>query len=93
MAYRQILNMFGRKSLLKPVHVPDFDLMVGDAENLSSQPIILYEQAMPKQTYNALPNLSEMTYEEVQQDLASGKLSIDDFFLNTSTIQDAIVSE
>lgn len=80
--YRQFLNKQGAKALLKSPDIPDFHLMVGEAEDLSSKPIMIYENVMPKQVAKYLPRMEDMSYEEVQQNLASGKLTIDDFFSN-----------
>lgn len=93
MGYRNVLNAFGRKALINPVQIPDYRLMIGGAETLAPQSIIMYEQALPKQMVSTLPNMERMSYEEVQQNLASGKLSIDDFFVNSATIQDALATD
>lgn len=84
------MNRFGLQSLSAPVHIPDFHLMIGSAEDLSSKPIIIWEDVMPKQVYQALPNVSGMTYEQVQENLASGKLTINDFFQNTYPLGDPL---
>lgn len=89
--YRSVVDAIALKTLQKRNDVPDYHLMVGDAEDLSSKPIMIFEEFMPKQTAKYLPNTSEMTYEDVQQNLASGKLTIDDFFANTYSFGDPIM--
>lgn len=91
MGYQQTLNQIAFNQIKKNVDIPDYHLMVGTAEELSSQPIMIFENVMPKQVYNALPNIEGMTYEQVQENLASGKLTIDDFFQNVYPMGDAIV--
>ena len=88
--YRNIINAIALRQIKKPVEIPDYHLMVGTAEQLKSQPIVHYVDFMPKSTYDNLPN-PEMTFEEVQQNLASGTLTIDDFFQNVYPLGEPIV--
>lgn len=81
--YRSIINRQALNVLTKIPDVPDFRLMVGNAEELHSLPILVFADYMPANTSAILPKTSELTYEEVQAQLATGKLSIDDFFTNT----------
>lgn len=87
--YYQNLGLHGFKHISKNCEIPDFHLMVGTAENLASQPIVNYVDFMPKTTYNLLPD-PEMSYEQIQENLASGTLTIDDFFANVEPLGDAI---
>lgn len=89
--YRQMLNRQGLKALLKTPDIPDYHLMVGDAEDLASKPVMVFENVMPKQVAKYLPQMGDMSYEEVQQNLASGKLTIDDFFNNTYPLGEALM--
>lgn len=87
-AYKNILNMQGLKSLAKAPYMPDFHLMVAHAEDLTPQPVVIFKDFMPAQTVAMLPD--GMDYEDVQANLASGKLTIDDFFQNVYPLGDAI---
>ena len=89
--YQSTLNRIAFNQIKKNVDIPDYHLMIGTAEELASQPIMLSENIIPKHVYNALPNIDNMTYEEVQQNLSSGKLTIDDFFQNVYPMGDAII--
>lgn len=80
--YRNIINAQGLKALRKPVNVPDYHLMVGNAECLSPLPILVYQDYMTAEVANILPKTSNMSSEDIQADLKSGKLSIEDFFQN-----------
>lgn len=80
--YRKLLNMFGMKTLSKPCMNPDNRLMIGASEDLSSQPIMVFADYMPSNTSALLPKTSDLSYEDVQELLASGQLTIDDFFQN-----------
>lgn len=82
MGYRQVMEAIALNQLTRPVQVPDYRLMAGTAEELSSQPIVAYIDFMPKSDYNMLPD-PNLSYEDVQDKLASGQLTVDDFFANT----------
>lgn len=90
MDYRGCINAQAMQVLAQTVHVPDYHLMVGSAEDLSSQPIVTYVDFMPKDVYKRLPD-NKMTFEQVQENLASGTLTIDDFYQNVYPLGDAIV--
>ena len=89
--YRDVLNRQGFQSLHAPVQFPDYHLMVGDAEDLTSQPIIIWKDYIPKEQAVMLPDVDEMSYEEIQQNLASGKLTINDFFQNIYPLGEPLV--
>lgn len=87
--YKNIQNMHALKSWLKDVKVPDYHLMVGASEDLSSQPIVHYVDFMPAPVYNMLPD-DKLTYEDVQKNLEAGTLTIDDFFGNVYSLGEAV---
>ena len=89
--YRDVLNRQGFQSLHTPVQFPDYHLMVGDAEDLTSQPTIIWQAYIPKEQAVMLPDVDEMSYEEIQQNLASGKLTINDFFQNIYPLGEPLV--
>lgn len=89
MSYKNIQNAHALKNVVKPAKIPDYHLMVGTAEDLSSQPLVHYVDFMPKQTYKMLPD-NKMTYEDVQANLEAGTLTIDDFFGNVYPLGEAI---
>ena len=89
MSYRNIQNAHALKNVATAAKIPDYHLMVGSAENLSSQPLVHYVDFMPKPVFNMLPD-DKMSYEEVQQNLESGTLTIDDFFGNVYPLGEAI---
>lgn len=89
--YRDVLNRQGFQSLNAKVQFPNYHLMVGDAEDLTSQPIIIWKDYIPKEQAVMLPDVDEMSYEEIQQNLASGKLTINDFFQNIYPLGEPLV--
>lgn len=80
--YRNIIDRQALNIVSKSPQIPDNKLMVGNAESLHSLPILVFADYMPSQTSAILPNTADLSYEEVQQQLASGQLTIDDFFAN-----------
>lgn len=90
MEYRSIINGIGLAQIKQSVDIPDYHLMVGTAECLDGLPLYIYGDYMPIQTATVLPDVEKMTYEDVQQDLASGKLTINDFFQNVYPLGNAI---
>lgn len=88
--YKALLNAQALKILNKSVRVPDYHLMVGCAEDLEPQPIVVYQDFMPTQMAQMLPDVDNMSYEEVQANLASGKLTINDFFQNVHPLGEPI---
>lgn len=91
MSYRGTLNNIALGVLSTRLDVPDYHLMVGDAEDLSSKPVMIFADFMPTQLAKNLPKLEGMSYEDIQQNLASGKLTIDDFFTNVYPFGDPIM--
>lgn len=91
MDYRAVVNRIGLNILTTAPSIPDYHLMIGSAEQLASQPIMTFEDFMPKQVAKLLPDITDMTYEDVQENLASGKLTINDFFTNVYPLGDALV--
>lgn len=89
MGYYQNLGIHGFKHIAKNCQIPDYHLMVGSAENLATQPIVNYVDFMPKSTYNLLPD-PKMSFEDIQENLAAGTLTIDDFFTGVEPLGDAI---
>lgn len=76
--YRKVLNAIGFSQLAKPIDIPDYHLMVGVAEELSSQPITVFSTftnggqkkptALPNETVDdndhaiGMPTVSEIDF-------------------------------
>ena len=89
--WRKIINQHALNTLSKNPQVADNRLMIGSAEDLTSQPIMIFADYMPASTSALLPNTSDLSYEEVQGMLASGQLTIDDFFQNVYPLGNPVV--
>lgn len=80
--YRNIINRQALNVLSKSPQIPDNRLMVGVAEDLTPQPIVVFADYMPSNTAALLPKTTDLKYEDIQNMLANGELTIDDFFQN-----------
>ena len=86
MAYRQTLNAFAYKQVTKPVHIPDYHLMVGSAENLNPLPIILSKQYVPSEVAIKQADLNKLSDEEIESAINNNLLEVNDFNINLLTL-------
>lgn len=91
MDYRVVINRFASNCIQKKVDIPDYHLMVGSAECLHPLPLVVFPDYMPKNMAKPIIDNSKLSYEEIQQNLSSGKLSINDFYENIYPMGDAII--
>lgn len=81
--YGQFLNGIALGVNTKPAMIPDYKLMVGTAENLESQPVIIYKDVM-NPTYRALTKqLASLENDQVSEDLIGQVYEPDDFVNET----------
>lgn len=80
--YRNIIDRQALNVVRKNPDIPDYHLMVGQAEQLAPLPILVYQDYMTAEVAKMLPKTADMTAEEVQRKLKTGELTIDDFFQN-----------
>lgn len=79
--YRPTVNGIALKTLLSPLDVPDFRLGIGEAENLTPQPLIIYTDYVHGSDYSKVirPSIGQTAYEDVNPDRQGQILSLDDF--------------
>lgn len=81
--YRQYLNGIALMQKTKVAQIPDAHLMVGVAEDLSSQPVVVYKQ-YTNQAYNQLTKpLAQLPQEQTDNTLIGSVYTPDDFASNT----------
>lgn len=81
--YRDYLNTIALKTKTKVAQIPDSHLMVGVAEDLTSQPVLIYKQ-YTKQTYKQLTKpLAQLPEEQIDNSLIGTVYTPDDFVSNT----------
>lgn len=81
--YRQYMNTIALKTKTKVAQIPDSHLMVGVAEDLTPQPVLVYKQ-YTNQAYNQLTKpLAQLPEEQVDNSLIGTVYTPDDFVSNT----------
>lgn len=88
--YKGILDRIGLGVRSKRVEIPDYKLMIGSAEQLSSVPLLLYNDLSAGIPKPLLQNIENMKHEDVQEKLANGSVTIDDFVNNTWWLGNAV---
>lgn len=87
MSYRQQINKHGLRALNKAPNIPDYHLMVGSAEDLSSKPLVLYEKALPDNVGNMVRASQALKEDEnLQEKLNTNVLEVNDIMGNISLI-------
>lgn len=77
--YRQVIDGFARNSLIKAPNIPDFHLMVGSAEETSSVPLLVYENAeIPSEIVKNMAQMSNLTQNEIAEKIANNTLEVND---------------
>lgn len=86
--YRQVLNGFALQSLNKSVQIPDFHLMVGSAECLSSLPLQLNPvREVPNEIVQNFSKLTENNNnEEIAEMIANNQIEVNDLNVNIATL-------
>lgn len=86
MEYRKMLDRIALGVLLQNPDIPDFHLMVGTAEDLSSQPLLIPQHTIPKEVAKSLSNLNTLSNENIINAINDGVLEVNDFNGNTAVI-------
>ena len=86
MAYRQTLNGFALKQLVKPCEIPDYHLMVGSAEDLTPKDVVLYKNYVNKDLVVKQAELTHLADDEIERAINDNLLEVNDFNLNLVTI-------
>lgn len=84
--YRQQLNTHARGVLLNAPRIPDYHLMVGQAEDLESQPLVIYEKAYPDIARGSIVQNMNLSDDEIQKKLENDTLEVNDLMENTLLI-------
>lgn len=90
MDYMQMLNLHALKQLSHEIDVPDFHLMIGEAECLSRQKAEISQATIPKDVYENLRHLDGLTDEERKEAIANNILEINDFNGNTAIVEELL---
>lgn len=88
--YRGIIDNIGLNVRMKKVDIPDYHLMVGTAENLSSVPLILYNDFNTPIPEPLQRPLEQLKNEDVRAKLSNEGFTVDDFVNNTFYLGNAV---
>ena len=88
--YMSILNRHALNQLLNPVEIPDHKLMIGSAETLAPQSVLISQATIPKDVAENLRHLEGLTDEEVHDAINDGILEINDFNGNTTIVEEML---
>lgn len=81
--YQQFLNFMGLKAKTKTAVIPDPKLMVGSAESLAPQDVLIYKD-YTNASYNILTKqLNNIDNTQAEYGISDGEFSPDDFVQNT----------
>ena len=84
--YNQMIEFGGSVVYTEPT-VPDFHLMVGEAECLSEQSVQVTDvNLLPEYIVEPTKQLYGMSNEDITKAIADGDLSVNDFNFNTAVI-------
>ena len=86
--YKPIVNAIALHRLMRPIHIPDMDLMVGSAECLEPLPLLIYKDVGTKQGSPVMRPYHDLTLEEASEKLQGTSLTTDDFPGNTMYLGD-----
>ena len=84
--YRAVINGFAFGVLHKNPDIPDYHLMVGTAEDLSPQPVLIEQATIPKEVADQLHRYDGMTDEQTYYAIANGILEVNDYNGNTTIL-------
>lgn len=81
--YQQFLNFMGLKAKTKTAVIPDPKLMIGSAESLAPQSVLIYKD-YTNASYNILTKqLNNIDNTKAEYGISDGEFSPDDFVQNT----------
>lgn len=81
--YRQQLNTHALGVLTNAPRVPDYHLMVGQAEDLESKPLVIYKKAYPELSKGSILENRNFTDDEIRTRLENDTLEVNDLMENT----------
>ena len=85
--YRGVINRFALNTLTKSPNIPDFHLMVGNAETLAPLPLLVYEKAkVPSEIVQNMNNMKTKTSEEISEAIADNNLEVNDLNWNIALL-------
>jgi len=81
--YENFINFGGGTVKQKPA-IPDYRLMIGEAETLKEQSVQITVDMLPSQITDPAKDLYKMSNDDIHDAIANGDLTTNDFNLNTA---------
>ena len=84
---RQRFDKFALNALTKAPNIPDYHLMVGCAEDLTSVPLMVYKNAsVPKEIASNIQSMSKLSNEQIAEAIANNEIEVNDLNAYTSIL-------
>lgn len=80
--YRNIFNLQGLKSLIKSPTIPAHNLAIGDADEKSDIPLVIFKEQGTMPRTAKVPRLNELPYEKTAIKGANDVLTNDNFVMD-----------
>ena len=85
--YSEILKKQALNNITKFPNIPDYHLMIGSAENLSSLPLLLYTSAsIPKAVVDNMEFFRNTDNEKIAEMINNNQIEINDMNWNIATM-------
>jgi len=86
MEYRKVVNGIALNVLLKNPDMPDFHLMVGNAEHLDGVNLMINQTKIPKKVADSLEKVNTLSNEKIEESVANNMLEINDYSSNNAIL-------
>lgn len=77
--YRNMVNLFGLKSLMKAPTMPPANLSVAGDDEMSNVPLVIFRDQHQRIPGAVVPKASQLYYEDVVEKGSGNTLSLDNF--------------
>lgn len=84
--YMQMLNAHALSQIKRKPDVPDWRLMIGTAEDLTPQPVLIQQYQIPKEVANNLTKLNQLNNDEIALAIDNNILEVNDYNGNTALL-------
>ena len=90
MTYRQNINRQAYNVINKLPDMPDYHLMIGDAEELNTVPVLIAKTYVPKYAVKTQADISTATDDEIAYMLENNIIEVNDLNANVMSIGEGL---
>lgn len=87
--YKNIINTIGLKSLIRPVERPLTRLAIGDDDERSNVPLVIFRDQHMPMPGPTVPNIMDFSYEQLAKNGAGDSLAMEDFVTDDFNLGEA----